>query len=113
MRYDISKVKKAIYSIFLGIDILWPAKLGFSQRLLLLPRQSRWRIFLDYGEGKKNEKRYYEDGGVGLFIPMGANFVGKRSVAALQFTALVVLHKSYEGIKSSDPGIMFDFLGHL
>ena len=96
-----------------GLDFLWPAFLPLPEDLFLLPRESRWRIFYDYAESFGEKKKVYEDGGVGFFLPFGADATGKRSIAFLQFSLLVVLHKKYDGVISRDPGIMIDFLGKL
>ena len=108
MRFDDPKLGRTDQIWTAGADVLVPAYLPVPDDLYLLKRQARYRLFYDFGESE-GPHRYYKDAGVGLWLPIGIDLVGKGAVSPLNFSLLVVLYREAGNFKSHTPGILFDF----
>ncbi|MFW7379755.1 MAG: hypothetical protein ACOH5I_13160 [Oligoflexus sp.] len=95
-----------------GADFSWPAYLPLPSSLFVLPRQSRWKLFYDYGESFGPDE-IYTTGGFGFTLPFGGDVVGKSSMSFLNFTLMGVFYRRYGDTVSYEPGVIFDFLGEL
>jgi hypothetical protein len=112
MRIDAPQLPNASRISTGGADLLIPANLPLPDGIFALKREARYRAFYDYGRSVPEldpHEAIYRDAGVGLFIPFGGDLVGKGSVALLNFSALVVLYKDVDGVRSNKPGFLFDF----
>ena len=108
LRFDDPKLGRTDQIWTAGADVLVPAYLPVPDDLYLLKRQARYRLFYDFGESE-GPHRYYKDAGVGLWLPIGIDLVGKGAVSPLNFSLLVVLYREAGNFKSHTPGILFDF----
>ncbi len=112
MRIDDPQLPASASIATVGADLLLPANLPLPDGIFALKRETRWRLFYDYGRSLVRESDAwvtYRDAGAGLFIPFGGDLVGKGSVAILNFSALVVLYRDAGGVVSRKPGFLFDF----
>jgi len=108
LRFDSPRLSRTEQIWTASADILIPAILPIPDDLYLLKRQARYRLFYDIGESE-GPHRYYKDAGVGLWLPLGIDLVGKGSVSPLNFSLLLVLYREAGDFKSRVPGILFDF----
>ncbi len=92
----------------LGVDALVPFGLPLPDSLYILKRDARWRLFYDLGRTSAPDGRF-ADAGFGVSLPFGGDLVGKGSISVLNFSALVVLFRDIDGVKSTNPGVLFDF----
>jgi len=108
LRFDSPRLGRTEQIWTAGADVLIPANLPIPDDLYLLKRQARYRLFYDFGESE-GPHRYYKDAGVGLWLPLGIDLVGKGSVSPINFSLLLVMYREAGDFKSRAPGILFDF----
>ena len=94
-----------------GVDLLGPLPLPWEAGIIL-PRETRWRIFYDHGIASGHPDPY-RAAGLGIYLPFGFDVVGKQSMSFLRLSLLTVLYRSYDGQSDTTPGLLFDILGKL
>ena len=108
LRFDDPSLDRVDRIATIGADVLLPAALPLPSSFYVLNRETRYRLFYDYGRSQEPNLTY-KDAGVGLWVPMGIDLVGKGSVSLLNFSALVVLYREAGDFHSRTPGLLFDF----
>jgi len=108
MRFDDPQLERADRIGTVGADLLVPMPLPIADAFYVLKRETRFRVFYDYGRSE-HPNATYRDAGVGLWAPLGFDLVGKSSVALLNFSLLVVLYREAGDYRSRKPGVLFDF----
>ena len=94
----------------MSADVLLPANLGLGG--IALDRQIRWRLFYDYGVSKRKDESM-RAAGLGLYIPLGGNVVGKGGISFFNFSLLYVPYVKVGHSEDGKGGILFDFFGNL
>ena len=93
-----------------SLDLEIPLRLPITTSFFLMPRKSRWRLFLRL-RLSLNPDYEYESLGIGFKVPLGGDKITKRRLALTNVSVLAVLQKKINGAKKLETGFAYRFLG--
>lgn len=112
IRIDLSGLNRSKQIFATNLDFQAPLYLPLPDDIMILSRQMRSRIFMDYGRSLDLDTDY-RAAGLGALMPMGGDISGAGALSFTQMSLLFVLYSEAGEVSSRRPGILFDLSGEI